>query len=529
MSKKTRTAEDADVLAATLEEGDTTLNALRVKTGLDETRVIRATNLLKAQRRLENAANGLLHLVEPPIEQPPCGQDGMPDQPQADQVAVTAQEPTAVPAGDTAHAERLQQERQEIADAVLTALAAEPLTHQQTWRAVNDKLGREINAGTFANVMYVLTINGRVRHARHARYALVEEKVSIPEQPESDQATTEAQDAPEAIAALKAGDLTLALARVMNTLPLEQCQFLIAVATGQPVVKNAATRTALVNRKLVQPGDNTRPSWWDHIELTEKGAQLAAALLKHGAPSPMPSRLELFLADPVDQLHRRSFTFTDEEMATLLEMERTGKNRKTMLEAIEREIHRRSEWAKKHELVLDDPQGQVIPAITVPTPETTSVPVESPAPAQTLVGAAAAMAAPAPTPAEPSSNGDALKAENALLRAKLEAALEGQRRERAKRQRALLALKTLKHTPQGEALGASILREQIHSARHAFDRTGNPILKVYLPIDQLANRAVDMLLELERKHQTALETIDRLRVEARKAAAQPAEQAGSHG
>jgi len=189
----------------------------------------------------------------------------------------------------------------------------------------------------------------------------------------------------------------------------------------------------------------------------------------------------------------------------------------------------------------------VIPVITVPTPETAaSVPVESPAPAETLASAAAAMAAPAPPPAEPSSNGDALKAENVLLRAQLEAlkaemadslkqinqnlaaAHELQQRERAKRQRALLALKTLKHTPQGEALGASILRQQIRSARQAFDRTGNPILKVYLPIDQLANRAVDMLLELERKHQTALETIDRLRAEARQATAQ-AEKVEAHG
>jgi hypothetical protein len=294
MNKPTRTAEDADVLAATLKEGDLTLAALREKTGLDETRVIRATNLLKAQRRLENAANGLLHLVEPVAPGA--------EQPQADSEAKSDQPSIEIPA---------------------------------------------------------------------------------------------------------------------------------------PVVARAVA--------AVQTGEEST-------------------------------------ADKADQA-----------------------------------------------------------AQATPTPE------PAPASAETLASAAAAMAAPAPAPAEPSPNGDALKAENVLLKAELEmlkaemadtlrqinqnlaAALEGQRRERTKRQRALLALKALKHTPQGEALGASILRQQIRSARQAFDRTGNPILKVYLPIDQLANRAVDMLLELERKHQTALETIDRLRVEVRKAAAQPTEQPGAHG
>ena len=64
----------------------------------------------------------------------------------------------------------------------------------------------------------------------------------------------------------------------INDIPPRQCEFLLAVAAGEPVVKNAATRIALVNRKLIQNHDPADGEWWSAIKLTQKG-QRAAALL----------------------------------------------------------------------------------------------------------------------------------------------------------------------------------------------------------------------------------------------------------
>lgn len=52
----------------------------------------------------------------------------------------------------------------------------------------------------------------------------------------------------------------------MNDLPERQVEFLQAVAAGEPVVKNAATRLALVRRGLIEPTKS-----WTEIVITPAG------------------------------------------------------------------------------------------------------------------------------------------------------------------------------------------------------------------------------------------------------------------
>lgn len=77
----------------------------------------------------------------------------------------------------------------------------------------------------------------------------------------------------------------------IDGLPLRQREFLVSLARDEPVVKNAATRIALVNRKMIESyvGDG---DWWDNIELTSKGRMIAATLLKMAAADSTDTRAE---------------------------------------------------------------------------------------------------------------------------------------------------------------------------------------------------------------------------------------------
>jgi hypothetical protein len=97
-----------------------------------------------------------------------------------------------------------------------------------------------------------------------------------------DQSHSDAQK--EAITADGPSEDTEAVAWTAGELPELQRDMLLSVWAGGGVVKNAATRIALINRKLLKNGE-PGVDWWSVIEMTDKGRAVAEHLVKLAANS----------------------------------------------------------------------------------------------------------------------------------------------------------------------------------------------------------------------------------------------------
>ncbi len=254
----TQTAEDANQLYTYLAEQSTPVIAARAANELDmeATAFTRAVNLLEADGRITRTKNStgspttLAAIVPSPLEE-----ESTPEPAHDDQISPVYREGIL----------------RDLAEGALNyhrllfrvTGVGHILNHQQ---ALVDEL--------FRASLNSLAAEGRVRHTGSPDHlwALCD---TIPELPvESEPPAAPYQ--PDTMTQL-----------ILNDLPIRQREMLLAVYQNQPVVKNAATRTALINRSLLMgslQGYVGGGSIWDHMNLTHEGRRIAALLADVTSP-----------------------------------------------------------------------------------------------------------------------------------------------------------------------------------------------------------------------------------------------------
>ena len=168
----TETSQDAAKLLRLLGEmGETTFKPLRDRAGLENSRFWRAFNLLEADGKIVRHPSKTGQFPTVSLAPAPAGE------PAPGETAQDAQEPGAAspaPAPETS----AKDERTAITEAVLEvfAEASAPLTYQEVWRAVDEALGHEVNAGLLSGVMHDLVGERRIKPSAGGRYKLPEAK-----------------------------------------------------------------------------------------------------------------------------------------------------------------------------------------------------------------------------------------------------------------------------------------------------------------------------------------------------------------